>query len=501
MSPGERIGSFAADPTSLLLYLVAAVPFAAVALLASRAALTLAAVGVALGAAYLLWSAYVVDRKPALERYFGVRGFLVAAVGCGLFAATRVHLVALDVVYLAAFVLVAFYYWVVGAGALASAGAEGPTVDDDALPSVSVLVPAYDEAGYIGETVRSVLETEYDPERLEVIVVDDGSTDDTAAEAAAVDSDLVRVVSKSNGGKHSALNYGLLFASNEVVVTVDADTTLESDSLRRLVAPFVDEPDLGGVAGTIRVANRSGLLGRCQALEYVVGINLKRRLFDRLGAVTIVPGCFGAFRREALETVSGYEPDTLTEDFDVTMKVLRAGYRVRASDAVATTEAPDDWRSLYRQRLRWYRGNLLTLVKHGDVLGESEAGYLHRLAYPLWLVESLFLPAAGVVVLGAVGWSLATGETAVVATLVAFLALVGVALALAVRLGDEDPRLLLVAPLLVVGYKTVVDLVLLRSLCDVVTGRYVTWTHPDRIRQTTEAATAEPSTTETSTAG
>lgn len=480
------------DPIGTALYLVAAVPFAAIVLLASRTTAILGAIGVAAGACYLLWSRYVVRRRPSLSGVFGVRGFVAALIGCGLLAATRIRVGPLDAAYLAAFLLVAFYYWVVGAGALVSAGTERTRSTED-RPPVTVLVPAYDEEGYVGQTVRSVLDAGYDADRLEVVVVDDGSTDGTRAEAEAVaaENDAVRVVSKANGGKHSALNYGLLFASHDLIVTVDADTELDPGALYGLVDAFEGDPEVGAVAGTIRVRNRAGLLGGCQALEYVVGINLERRLFDALGVVTVVPGCFGAFRRGALDAVSGFDPDTMTEDFDATLQVLRAGYRVRAADAAALTEAPETWRDLYRQRLRWYRGNLLTLLKHADLLAKPGTSYLHRVAYPLWIAEMLFLPAVGFLVLGSIGWALVTGAAGVAATLGAFLALVVVAVALAVWLGDEDPRLLLFAPLLVVGYKTVVDALLLKSLFDVVAGRVVTWTRPGRVRQGSAAAEEE----------
>ncbi|QZP38473.1 glycosyltransferase family 2 protein [Halobaculum magnesiiphilum] len=471
------------DGLTVVLYLLGGVPFVGVCLLASRRTIALAAVGLSICGAYLVWSLYVVFRRPELGRRFGVGGLAFMLCVCLTVAAVRLAIRPIDAVYFCAFVLVAFYYWVVGAAAIGNAAGDLPPVEDGELPTVSVLVPAYNEAGYIARTVRSVLAADFDPARLEVVVVDDGSTDATRSQAASIDDDRVRVVTRANGGKHAALNYGLLFASNDVIVTVDADTTLESDALRRIVAPLVDDPDAAAVAGTIRVSNRDGLLGGAQALEYLVGIQLKRRLFDAIGAVTIVPGCFGAFRRSALESVGGYDPDTMTEDFDVTMQLLRAGHRIRGSNGIAWTEAPGTWRDLSKQRLRWYRGNLLTLVKHRGVLGEPESGLVHRLVFPLWVVEITVLPAAGLVVFAGIVWALVAGAWRPLATIVGFLGLVVATVALAVRIGDGDERLIPLSPLLAVGYKTVLDVLLVRSLFDVLAGRYVGWTSPDRIDQ------------------
>src|SRR3989441_485954 len=208
------------------------------------------------------------------------------------------------------------------------------------VPAVAVLVAAYNEEVVIGTCVRSILAS--DVARLQVVVVDDGSTDATAARAseAAAGDERLRVVRQPNGGKASALNTALARTDAAVLVGMDAASLLERDALRRLVAPLADQA-VGAVAGNVKVGNRSSWLGALQHLEYVVGINLDRRFFDLVNAVSIVPGALGGFRREAIVRAGGFPRDTLAEDADLTVAIGMYGYQGRpGADARAWTEVP-----------------------------------------------------------------------------------------------------------------------------------------------------------------
>ncbi|ELY47641.1 glycosyltransferase [Natronorubrum sulfidifaciens] len=438
-------------------------------------------------ACYVGWSYYVVTYRPWYRGVFGVGtlalvlcGYAVGIVVIGWVAPSPIQFV-----HLIAIALIFIYYWFIALIAIYhDQVSDSRATPSPPYPSLSVLVPAYNEAGYVSRAITSLLEAEYPTEQIEIIVIDDGSTDETAAEARSFDSDLVRVVTKANGGKYSALNYGLLFAEGEIIATVDADSIVAPDALTRIVAPFADDPDLGAVASNVTIWNRDSLLTRCQQLEYTIGVNIYRRMLDHFGIVLIVPGCLGAYRRDALEGVFAYDPETLTEDFDVTMKVLRSGYRVTVSDARVYTEAPDTWASLYNQRLRWYRGNYMTLFKHRRVLVDPSYGLLHRLAVPFRLVEMFFLPIATWIILGFIVWLALTGQVVqVLALFVFFTSIIVLIAALGILIEGEDWRLLVYAPLFVVGYKHFHDALNLKCLLDVLSNRKLDWTQAQRIEQ------------------
>ncbi|MDK2383551.1 MAG: glycosyltransferase family 2 protein, partial [Candidatus Korarchaeota archaeon] len=216
-------------------------------------------------------------------------------------------------------------------------------------PLVSVIVPARNEERTIAATIESILETDYEPK--EVIVVDDASTDRTFEIASRYVSKKVKVLRREHGGrgKAPALNFGMRFAKGDVIVVVDADTLVGRRSITELVRKFQD-PEVSAVSGNVLVRNRVNLLTKLQAIEYVLSFNFARRALDVFGAVMIISGSFGGFRREVLRSTGMYDTDVVTEDFDITIKALKTGRIVQASSlAVAFTEVPRKLRDLYRQ--------------------------------------------------------------------------------------------------------------------------------------------------------
>ncbi|MCA9671487.1 MAG: glycosyltransferase family 2 protein [Myxococcales bacterium] len=233
-------------------------------------------------------------------------------------------------------------------------------------PLVSIIVPAYNEGIVIEASIRSLLALDYPA--YEVIVIDDGSSDDTLTRAQTLEGQHgpanVQVFWKPNGGKASALNYGIERAAGEFCVTVDSDSVLEPQTLKEAVRHMQD-PIVGAVAGKVVVANTVNLWTRLQALEYLKGLNLVRKAQSFVRAVSIVPGPIGMFRKSALRAVGGYETDTFAEDCDLTLKLLCDGWKIAYEPrAVSHTEAPEDILSLTKQRYRWTRGILQSIKKH-----------------------------------------------------------------------------------------------------------------------------------------
>jgi len=258
-------------------------------------------------------------------------------------------------------------------------------------PFVSVLVPAFNEELVIRNTIDSLLASNY--ENYEVIVVDDGSKDRTTevVKESFSANQRVRLFSVPNGGKATALNFGLKHASGDVVIALDADTLFAPQTLATLAHRFHD-PKIGAVAGNAKVGNRINLVTRWQALEYITSQNMDRRAFASLNCITVVPGAVGAWRRDLLEQAGGFPGDTLAEDQDLTLRIRRLGYNIGYEEnAIAWTEAPDRLRSLARQRFRWAFGTLQCMRKHLDALFRPRYGTLGFVALPnVWIFQILF---------------------------------------------------------------------------------------------------------------
>lgn len=251
---------------------------------------------------------------------------------------------------------------------------------------VSVVVPAYNEEACIEATVRSLVASDHP---VDVVVVDDGSTDRTAAIVRSLRLPGVRVVTQANAGKPAALNTGIALARHDLIVMMDGDTVFERSSVRHLVQPFAD-PAVGAVAGNAKVANRSGVVARLQHIEYVIGFTLDRRAYDLLGCMPTVPGAIGAFRRGALRDAGGVSDETLAEDTDLTMAVGAAGWRVvYQEDARAWTEVPETLSQLWRQRYRWSYGTMQSMWKHRR---PGAAGRFGRFSLAHLALFQVFLP-------------------------------------------------------------------------------------------------------------
>jgi peptidoglycan-N-acetylglucosamine deacetylase len=261
-----------------------------------------------------------------------------------------------------------------------------------AVPKVSIIVPGYNEELTASKTVENLLNLDY-PD-FEIVFVDDGSKDNTFKNISDQygDEPKVKVFTKPNGGKASALNYGIGFASGDILVCIDADTVLKPDAVS-LMIPYFSDPMVAAVAGNVKVGNRKSLLTRWQSIEYITSQNFDRRAFDQLNAIMVVPGAIGAFRREAVQKVGMFTTDTLAEDCDLTLRLLRSGYEVRTcNEAYAYTEVPETLNMLVKQRSRWTFGIMQSYWKHHDKMFVRKTPNLGWVILPNMLIFQLFLP-------------------------------------------------------------------------------------------------------------
>ncbi|MEV6494625.1 glycosyltransferase, partial [Actinoplanes sp. NPDC051633] len=340
---------------------------------------------------------------------------------------------------------------------------------------VSVIVPAHNEAANIVATVRSLLAC--DRRDLEIIVVDDGSTDGTADLVEALDDPGVRVLRRRNGGKAAALRTGVAAARHDVLVLIDGDTIVEPDTIDMLVRSFAD-PAVGAVAGNAKVADRSGVIGRWQHLEYVVAFNLDRRVFEMGRCMTTVPGALGGFRRAALESAGGVRSETLAEDTDLTMAIVRAGWRVVYEDmACAWTEAPGTWAGLWRQRYRWCYGTMQAVWKHRSALRErGPAGRLGRRGLGYVAVFQILQPLLGPIVDVYLLYSLLSGTPGLIAVFWLGLHVAQLAVAAyAFRLDKEPAGPLWSLPLQQIGYRQLIYLITIQSAVTALLGGGLRW--------------------------
>lgn len=269
-------------------------------------------------------------------------------------------------------------------------------------PLVSIIIPVYNEAKILRDSIKSLLQLNY--ENYEIIIVNDGSTDDTSAVAQSLvgyhqgKSAHIKVslINKANGGKATALNAGIQHSTADFVLCMDGDSQLTPETLNLGIRHFVD-PDLGAVAGNVKVLNRNRLLTNLQTLEYVQGLNLVRSAQSFLGMVNIIPGPVGIFRKRAIQDGGWYSSDTFAEDADLTLKIRVAGWKIiYEPNAISYTEAPESIHQLLKQRYRWTRGILQSLRKHRRQLYRSSSGALNTLVLWSMFYEAIMWPTMNI---------------------------------------------------------------------------------------------------------
>ncbi|MDZ4226487.1 MAG: glycosyltransferase [Candidatus Pacearchaeota archaeon] len=263
-----------------------------------------------------------------------------------------------------------------------------PLYTDEELSKVkvTVIIPAYNEEDSIEKTVKSVSKSNY-PD-FEIIVVDDGSKDRTFEIAKKLEGSKVRVFHKENGGKGTALNFGIKKATGKIIFTMDADTTVDRESMKRMVRFFKDKTVMS-VTPAMVINNPRTIFQRIQYTEYALGLFL-RKAFSSLRAIYIAPGAFSAYRKWFFDKYGGYDERNMTEDLEVGLRIQYNGYHTEnCPEAPAYTNAPATFKELTMKRRRWYFGQVRNLWKYRKIISRKY-GDLGAFVIPTAILSTLF---------------------------------------------------------------------------------------------------------------
>lgn len=345
----------------------------------------------------------------------------------------------------------------------------------DYHPSVTVLIPAYNEARVIDKTLKSVLAADY--QDLKVIVIDDGSSDRTGDCVSRFLSDKrLKLYRIKNGGKFAALNFGLSKIKTEIYVSIDADTQILPDTISKIIRLFVNK-NTGAVGGNVRVGNRKNIWGVLQSIEYTNSLNLERNAFSLFNSILVVPGALGAWRTQAVKEVGGYWGETLTEDAELTIRMLKHGYKLHYDkDAIAFTEAPQNMANLIKQRFRWTYGILQTFFLHRGMLFKPKNGVLGMFIMPftVFVQIPLMLLTPLMDILAITYLFLVSFDTVAIymGIYIVIRSMLGL---LAYLIGRENPWPLLFTPFIRFIYQPVLYIALYLALFKVFQGKRVSW--------------------------
>lgn len=350
----------------------------------------------------------------------------------------------------------------------------------DYQPRVSVVIAAYNEEKVIAHTLRSILQSDY-PD-FEIIVVDDGSKDRTVQviqEQFGMDS-RIHLIQKKNGGKSAAINRAIKEAIGEIIVALDADTLIKKDAISLFVPHFAKQK-VAAVSGNIKVGNVHNLLTTWQHVEYVTGFNLEKRAFSMFNCISVVPGAIGAWRKEAVMQCGLFTDETLAEDTDLTLQLLKEGYKVEFEEqAYAYTEAPSDLQALIKQRSRWTFGTLQCLWKYRKQIFHPGHKSLGFLALPnMWLFQFVFQalsPLADIYFI----FGLFSGAGKVMMFYLIFFLVDFLTALYAFKLEGEKPKPLLWIFLQRIIYRQIMAYVIIKTLFAAVKGMAVGWNKLNR---------------------
>lgn len=254
------------------------------------------------------------------------------------------------------------------------------------FPTVTIAVPCWNEGKTLAGTLDSLLSLDYPKDKLSIIVVDDGSKDNTLSIAEQYKEkhpEIIRVLAKENGGKHTAVNLALSLSTSDLFGCLDADSFVDPKSLRIIASYFEHNKDTMAVTPCIHIRSPRTMIQRMQAVEYLMGVFL-RKAFGQLDAIQVTPGPFSIFRREVFAIIGDYRKAHNTEDYEITLRMHKHHLKIMNSHkALVYTVAPATFKGFFRQRLRWARGFLENSIDYRELFFKKEYGNFGMFTLPM----------------------------------------------------------------------------------------------------------------------
>lgn len=261
------------------------------------------------------------------------------------------------------------------------------------FPFVSICIPAYNEEKNIAETLNSVLKLDYPKDKIEIIIVNDGSTDNTAKIVKQViknnKDENIKLLTQKNKGKAAAMNYGLKTAKGDFFVSLDADSTVSEDALKTILPHF--ETDMSAVLPLITVQKKKTIMQKLQYCEYLINFFYKR-LMSNLDCIHVTPGPFSVYRKEVIKKLGGFDENNLVEDLEMALRLQKRNYKIKQILMThIETKAPENFAGFYKQRNRWYKGSILNLVdkKYRGMLLNPKYGDLGLFQLPMIFISAI----------------------------------------------------------------------------------------------------------------
>ena len=261
---------------------------------------------------------------------------------------------------------------------------------------VSIIVPSYNEGKNIKNTLERLIDLEYPKDKLEIIVVDDGSKDNTYEIAKEYEEkyNFIKVYKKENGGKSSALNYGIKRSSGEIIVTLDADSIPEKDSLIKMLKyMYYYNADI--VVPAIQTINTKKLIEKYQYIDYSIH-NFSRMVIDKMNSIFIASGPFSVFKRSVFEKIGLFDEKNISEDMEIALRAQKTNFKIKfCPEVIIKTVPPDNFKSLLKQRVRWVLGFIDNYMKYRDI----ENIYLREIVFGISIILYVLLPLSFLIIL------------------------------------------------------------------------------------------------------